>query len=496
MDENLNELFKLSVLMFEKEEFWGGVHLGGSSYSFSSDLLPSLGENINQPMKLRRFIVSPFDSRYRAWKMFLTLLAVYSAWICPFELAFMRHLSAKLFWVEIILNSFFAIDIVLTFFVAYLDRRSDVLIDDPKRISVRYLSSWFILDILSTAPFGAIFLFRGDGNGLSFTTLNMLRLWRLRSVNSLFSRLEKDIRFSYFWTRCTKLLLVQLFAVHYAGCIKYLIADRYPNPGFRSENLWVRYVTAIHRSFTPMPTTGYGDLHAENTREMLFDIFYMLFNLGLAAYLMGNITNLVVHGTSRTRHFRDTIEAASEFTARNHLPKRIKDQMLSHICLRFKTQWLKLQDPLNDLPKGIRSRIAYERFFPILRQTYLFRGVSLNFLNQLVTETQAEYFPPRVDVMLQNEAPTDLYIIVTGAVNLRSTVDGAEQVHGRLGPREVFGEMWALCGSPQPCTAQTVEPTLVLRLSSTTVMNLIKENVEDENTVMNNLLEIFIHLHL
>lgn len=27
-----------------------------------------------------------------------------------------------------------------------------------------------------------------------------------------------------------------------------------------------------------------------------------------------------------------------------------------------------------------------------------------------------EYFPPKEDVILQNEAPTDLYVLVTGAV--------------------------------------------------------------------------------
>ena len=36
---------------------------------------------------------------------------------------------------------------------------------------------------------------------------------------------------------------------------------------------------------------------------MIFDIFYMLFNLGLTSYLIGNMTNLVVQGTSRTRNF-------------------------------------------------------------------------------------------------------------------------------------------------------------------------------------------------
>lgn len=52
-----------------------------------------------------------------------------------------------------------------------------------------------------------------------------------------------------------------------------------------------------------MTTVGYGDLHAVNTIEMIFIIFYMLFNLGLTAYLIGNMTNLVVEGTRRTMEF-------------------------------------------------------------------------------------------------------------------------------------------------------------------------------------------------
>lgn len=65
------------------------------------------------------------------------MLVVFSAWIYPFELAFLRHLSWKLFLVENIVNSFFAIDIVLTFFLAYLDHKSYLLVDNPKRIAAR-----------------------------------------------------------------------------------------------------------------------------------------------------------------------------------------------------------------------------------------------------------------------------------------------------------------------------------------------------------------------
>lgn len=62
-------------------------------------------------------------------------------------------------------------------------------------------------------------------------------------------------------------------------------------------------MTSMYWSITTLTTVGYGDLHAQNEREMIFVICYMLFNLGLTAYLIGNMTNLVVHGTSKTRQF-------------------------------------------------------------------------------------------------------------------------------------------------------------------------------------------------
>ncbi|KAI4295427.1 hypothetical protein L6164_035486 [Bauhinia variegata] len=478
------------------DEFQMGSYAHSSF--LSNDLLPSLGARINQGTRLRRHIISPFNPRYRAWELFLVVLVIYSAWICPFEFAFLPYKQDTLFIIDNIVNGFFAIDIILTFFVAYLDSHSYRLIDEPNKIAIRYISTWFIFDVCSTAPFQPIsILFTNHSSELGFKLLNMLRLWRLRRVSSLFARLEKDIRFNYFWIRCTKLIAVTLFAVHCAGCFYYLIADRYPDPektwigavypNFKDASLWERYVTALYWSIVTLTTTGYGDLHAENPREMLFDIFYMLFNLGLTSYIIGNMTNLVVHWTSRTRNFRDTVRAASEFASRNQLPHRIQDQILSHLCLRFKTEGLKQQETLNGLPKAIRSSIAYHLFFPVVQKVYLFHGVSQDFLFPLVSEMEAEYFPPREDVILQNESPTDLYVVVSGAVDFIGNVDGQNQVIGKAGAGDTFGEIGVLYHRPQPFTVRTTELSQILRLNRTSLMNAIQASAEDAEIIMDNL---------
>lgn len=471
-----------------------------SHYSLSTGILPSLGARSNRRVKLKRFIISPYDRQYRLWETFLVVLVVYTAWVSPFEFGFLGKPAGPLAKTDNVVNGFFAIDIILTFFVAFLDRTTYLLVDEHKKIAWKYMSTWFLFDVISTIP-SELAVKISPKPLRQYGLFNMLRLWRLRRVSALFARLEKDRNFNYFWVRCAKLVCVTLFAVHCAGCFYYLIAVHYPDPkrtwigvamdDFLNQSLWIRYVTSIYWSITTLTTVGYGDLHPENTREMIFDIFYMLFNLGLTAYLIGNMTNLVVHGTSRTRKFRDTIQAASSFAQRNQLPARLQDQMLAHLCLKFRTdsEGLQQQETLESLPKAIRSSVSHFLFYSLVDKVYLFRGVSNDLLFQLVSEMKAEYFPPKEDVILQNEAPTDFYILVTGAVDLVVLKNGVEQVVGEVRAGDLCGEIGVLCYRPQLFTVRTKRLCQLLRMNRTTFLNIVQANVGDGTIIMNNLLQ-------
>ncbi|KAA0046731.1 potassium channel AKT1 [Cucumis melo var. makuwa] len=490
--------FRVSVCGQEELE---QLSRDGSQYSLTTGILPSLGARSNRRVKLRRFIISPYDRRYRIWETFLVVLVVYTAWVSPFEFGFLKKPQSPLSVTDNVVNGFFAVDIVLTFFVAYLDKTTYLLVDEPKKIALKYARTWLIFDVISTIP-SELAQKISPPPLRSYGLFNMLRLWRLRRVSALFSRLEKDRNYNYFWVRCAKLICVTLFAVHCAACFYYLLAARYHDPkntwigasmeNFLDQSLWIRYVTSIYWSITTLTTVGYGDLHPVNTREMVFDIFYMLFNLGLTAYLIGNMTNLVVHGTSRTRKFRDTIQAASSFAHRNQLPLRLQDQMLAHLCLKFRTdsEGLQQQETLDSLPKAIRSSISHYLFYSLVDKVYLFRGVSNDLLFQLVSEMKAEYFPPKEDVILQNEAPTDFYILVTGAaINLLTKLLQYLQVVGEAKTGDLCGEIGVLCYRPQLFTVRTKRLSQLLRLNRTAFLNIVQSNVGDGTIIMNNLLQ-------
>ncbi|WP_145984871.1 cyclic nucleotide-binding domain-containing protein, partial [Klebsiella pneumoniae] len=99
---------------------------------------------------------------------------------------------------------------------------------------------------------------------------------------------------------------------------------------------------------------------------------------------------------------------------------------------------------LNHLPKALRSNIAQHLFLPVVQKVPLFIGVSQNFLFQLVSEIDAEYFPPREDVIVQNEVPREIYILVSGAVDMVASRNGHGQVVQTIPSGDIFGEIGAL----------------------------------------------------
>ncbi|KAH9649311.1 Potassium channel SKOR [Citrus sinensis] len=172
--------------------------------------------------------------------------------------------------------------------------------------------------------------------------------------------------------RIIKLSAVEIYYTHTAACIFYYLATTLPPEkegytwigslklgdysysNFRDIDIWTRYTTSMYFAIITMATVGYGDIHAVNLREMIFIMIYVSFDMVLGAYLIGNMTALIVKG-SKTEKFRDKMTDLIKYMNRNRLGRDIRDQIKGHMRLQYESNYTEAS-VLQDIPVSIRAK--------------------------------------------------------------------------------------------------------------------------------------------
>ncbi|XP_023769988.1 potassium channel SKOR [Lactuca sativa] len=448
--------------------------------------------------------IHPQNSWYKAWEKFILIWAVYSSFFTPMEFGFFRGLPKNLYFLDIAGQIAFLIDVVLHFFIAYRDTQTYKMISNRNLIAVRYLKSHFLFDILACMPWDNIY--RASGRKEEVRYLLLLRLVRVRKVLEFFSRLEKDIRVNYLFSRIIKLIAVELYCTHTAACIFYYLATTLPAveegytwigslklgdysySNFREIDLWKRYTTSLYFAIVTMATVGYGEIHAVNMREMIFVMIYVSFDMVLGAYLIGNMTALIVKG-SKTERYRDRMTDLLKYMNRNRLGRDIRNQIKGHLRLQYESNYTD-STILRDLPISIRAKISQTLYKSYIEKVSLFKGCSLEFINQVVTKVHEEFFLPGEVIMEQGNAVEQLYFICHGELEeIGICEDGSEETVSILKPHSSFGEVSILCNIPQPYTVRVCELCRLLRLDKQSFSNILEIYFHDGRKILNNLVE-------
>ena len=103
---------------------------------------------------------------------------MYACIVTPYRTAFSEEDPIGWIVVDSIIDILFLIDLILNFFYAYYDENEELVID-RKKIAIKYLKSWFIIDIIAILPINYMIPNQSKDYGGLSRLARLPRLYRL-----------------------------------------------------------------------------------------------------------------------------------------------------------------------------------------------------------------------------------------------------------------------------------------------------------------------------
>lgn len=257
-------------------------------------------------------VLRPSNKGKVAWDLIGVLVMMWDVLMIPLQV-FELPKTGALNILAFITTSYWAFDIVLTFFVGYYSRKG-LLITERTKIARRYVKTWFALDVLivSIDVFLVIQVQSGDNPlettgivrfGKAFKILRLIRiirLFRLRKIRSLFATIQ-DIVDSERMDITVGILRNMggvMMVNHFLACIWWWIGssdvegwDSWPEVYRMTDQPWEWcYLTSFHWSITQF-TPASMNVQPQNVPERVYALGVIVLAMVMFSSFVSSVTN-------------------------------------------------------------------------------------------------------------------------------------------------------------------------------------------------------------
>lgn len=334
-----------------------------------------------------RFLFYPNNPGILIWNMANLTFIVYFLTLMLYFIVF--NIKARFIDIfESMINVYYIVDLSVNFNLTYMTENG-FYEQSRKKIALRYLKSYFTMDLLTSLPIDwilTIYMSSSKSYNKLFRILKLPKLISTLKMAKIFSVTYwlKTLRLGDIWRfrlkvhenllKTISVMFLTYMVLHIAACIFIAIGSihsLYPNSWIIHERLQDAsnaelYVSSLYYCFVVLTTVGYGDIYSQNKFERLFSMVWMLFGIGFYSYTISFITQFFASSENRNSLLEKRLQLFEKFAKNKHISRDLITRVnnsLEYSSTKISYRWLEGElDVFKSMPLEMRYDFLKELY--------------------------------------------------------------------------------------------------------------------------------------
>jgi len=440
------------------------------------------------------FLIYPDSSFKKYWDWLIFIVTFYFMIMCPFYIAYGGILPRYMCILEFSLECIYFIDVIINFFLPFKDFNENLVLNQ-NYIIVNYLTSWFIIDLLSAFPSNTIYSISGTvyfntfyKYVLIYSSLRLIKLLKiLKLIYSQDERKENEFRIKIMEKfnltpaeiRILKFTITLFISVHILSCLWIFIAS-VGTPNWMSyanlslDQPFDTYVASVYFILTTIFTIGYGDILSISLTERVYNILIMGIGVLIYSFAVGSVSTLIFNYDIITKHYHKNLEILEDISRiYPNLDGALYLKLHKFIIYDYKFNKTDKFTFIGDLPNKIKNELLYDMYKNMISNftffKYGFKFKSEDFNSKIVLKMRPVKLVKGDVIFRENDRVNELIFVKQGIISAQLTFDEKITKMFELRRNDHFGDVFVL--SNQRCPVD-----LVVKSKNSELFIIKKEN--------------------
>lgn len=447
-------------------------------------------EKSNQ--QLPWYIIRSGTTFRSVWHAMMGVLIVYVAVTVPYRVCFLVEPQGAAAVIEHMVYAIFVADLIVNFFMVPMGVTPATMPTSHRQIVTMYLRSWFIIDFAASLPVDYILVTNeSELNDLARVAklprvlrwvrlLRLLKTMRAAHLHKVMMSLERLMDVGPAVGRLLVTSFWALLITHFVACLWHFTSVDYdPDSwlvaaGIFYEPTWHRYIASLYFAFTTLTTVGFGDIHANNPREMLFCMFCQILGVAWYAFVVSTMTQLLGSIDRNAKRLNQLHQSLDAFFGKAKVPRELRrritvyfDKRVAHSLDLFDTDMSK--KILDSLSPVLRRQVLAAKYRRVIQDVPFIYARSIEFQAMCAPKMRAVYLEAREKLFVEGSAPDGMFFLVTGSIIFSR--GGNALCSYRAG--SYFGELSLMCFKERMFSAEAAQPTELYMLNAESIPDML-----------------------